>query len=190
MLNWALMFDDKKLLAFFKHVKGLTLWRVEGESEFFIGKITNVGLGDMHEVKLKWHGFIELDWNCMTRLQLSVGGTQQLKVGSARGEADNEVASLPGGTASRWRVGFVMVFSVNRLAPTKWRPTPRPDPKKRADGSPRCWGRLSWSSATRSRKTRTLGLAEKEAGETAPGHGPGRPAILAEARRQETGGTG
>src|SRR5207249_7749470 len=39
-------------------------------------------------------------------------------------------------------------------------------------------------------RTKTLGRAEKEAGETAPRHAPGHDAIIPEARRQGTGGTG
>jgi hypothetical protein len=60
--------------------KGLTLWRVEGESEVFIDDTMPHGRpGDMHEVKLKWHGFIEMDENRMTRLVLSAGGSEKLK---------------------------------------------------------------------------------------------------------------
>jgi hypothetical protein len=78
--------------------KGPTLWRVEGESEAFIDeKMANGGPGDMHEVKLKWHGFIELDGNRMTRLVLSASGTEKLKFQSARGKDVVEVAILPGG---------------------------------------------------------------------------------------------
>jgi len=78
--------------------KGPTLWRVEGESEVFIDeKMANAGPGDMHEVKLKWHGFIEMDGNRMTRLLLSADGNEKLKFNSARGKDENEVALLPGG---------------------------------------------------------------------------------------------
>src|SRR5262249_51990396 len=58
--------------------KGPTLWRVEGESEVFIDDI-NGRPGDMHEVKLKWHGFIEIDENRITRLVLSADGSERLK---------------------------------------------------------------------------------------------------------------
>jgi len=78
--------------------KGPTLWRVEGESEVFINEtMANGGPGDMHEVKLKWHGFIEMDGHRMTRLVLSAGGKEKLKFNSARGKDENEVALLPGG---------------------------------------------------------------------------------------------
>ncbi len=78
--------------------KGPTLWRVEGESEAFIGeKMANGGPGDMHEVKLKWHGFIEMNGNRMTRLVLSAGGKEMLKFQSARDSVETEVAILPGG---------------------------------------------------------------------------------------------
>ncbi len=78
--------------------KGPSLWRVEGESEAFIDeKMANGGPGDMHEVKLTWHGFIEIDGNRMTRLVLSAGGNEKLKFNSARGKVENEVAILPGG---------------------------------------------------------------------------------------------
>jgi hypothetical protein len=78
--------------------KGPTLWRVEGESEVFIDeRMANGGPGDMHEVKLTWHGFIEMDGDRMTRLVLSAGGKEKLKWQSARGKDDNEVAMLPGG---------------------------------------------------------------------------------------------
>lgn len=92
--------------------KGPTLWRVEGESEVFIDeKMANGGPGDMHEVKLKWHGFIEMDGNRMTRLVLSASGLEKLKFQSARGKNENEVASLPGGhridMACKVRYGFL-----------------------------------------------------------------------------------
>lgn len=78
--------------------RGLTLWRVEGESEAFIDeKMANGGPGDLHEVKLKWHGFIEIAGNRMTRLVLSAGGREKLKFQSARGRDAVEVAILPGG---------------------------------------------------------------------------------------------
>jgi hypothetical protein len=78
--------------------QGPILWRVEGESEVFIDeKMANGGPGDMHEVKLTWHGFIEMDGNRMTRLLLSAGGKEKLKFNSARGTDENEVAILPGG---------------------------------------------------------------------------------------------
>ena len=51
-----------------------------GESEVSIGdKIIHGSPGDMHEIKLKWHGFIELDENRMTRLVLSADGSEKLK---------------------------------------------------------------------------------------------------------------
>ncbi len=63
--------------------KGLTLWRVEGESEVFIDeKMAHGSPGDMHEVKLKWHGFIEINENRMTRLVLSASGSEKLKFAS------------------------------------------------------------------------------------------------------------
>ncbi len=78
--------------------KGPTLWRVEGESDVFIDeKMATAGPGDMHEVTLKWHGFIEMDGNRMTRLVLSAGGREKLKFNSARGKDLIEVAMLPGG---------------------------------------------------------------------------------------------
>jgi len=80
------------------HGNGPTLWRVEGESEAFIDeKMANGGPGDMHEVKLEWHGFIEMDGNRMTRLVLSASGKEELKFGSSGGKEVNEVAILPGG---------------------------------------------------------------------------------------------
>jgi hypothetical protein len=78
--------------------KGPTLWRVEGESEAFIDeKMANGGPGDLHEVKLKWHGFVEMDGDRMTRLVLSASGSEKLRFNSARGKDANEVAILPGG---------------------------------------------------------------------------------------------
>ena len=78
--------------------KGPTLWRVEGKSEVFIGeKMANAGPGDMHEIKLKWHGFIEMGGRRVTRLVLSAGGRERLKFQSARGKDEIEVAILPGG---------------------------------------------------------------------------------------------
>jgi hypothetical protein len=78
--------------------KGPTLWRVEGESEVFIDeKMANAGSGDMHEVKLIWYGFLEMEGNRITGLVLSAGGKEMLKFNSARSKDRNEVASLPGG---------------------------------------------------------------------------------------------
>jgi hypothetical protein len=60
--------------------KGLTLWRVDGESEVFLDdKMIHGRPGDMHEIKLKWHGFIEIDENRMTRLVMSANGSEKLK---------------------------------------------------------------------------------------------------------------
>ena len=78
--------------------KSPSLWRVEGESEAFIDdKMANGGPGDMHEVKLKWHGFIEMDGDRMTRLVLSASGMEKLKFQSAHGKDENLVAFLLGG---------------------------------------------------------------------------------------------
>jgi hypothetical protein len=77
--------------------RGATLWRVEGESGVFIEKMANGGPGDLHEVKLAWHGFIEMNGERITRLVLSAGGREKLKFNSARGKDENEVALLPGG---------------------------------------------------------------------------------------------
>jgi len=78
--------------------KGSTLWRVEGESAVYNGeRMANAGPGDMHEVKLTWHGFIEMSGKRMTRLVLSAHGTERLRFGSARDKDPNEVASLPAG---------------------------------------------------------------------------------------------
>ena len=77
---------------------GVTRWQVEGESEVFIDEVmANAGPGDMHEVKLKWQGFIEMDGKRVSRLVLSAKGTEKLKFNSARGKEPNEVAMLPGG---------------------------------------------------------------------------------------------
>jgi hypothetical protein len=78
--------------------KGTTSWRVEGETEAFIDEqMANGGPGDMHEVKLRWHGFIEMDGDRMTRIVLSASGKEKLKFQSARGKVESEVAILPGG---------------------------------------------------------------------------------------------
>ena len=78
--------------------KGVTLCRVEGESETYNGEgMANAGPGNIHEVKLTWHGVIGMKGNRVTRVDLSAHGTEQLKFGSARGKIDNEVAILPGG---------------------------------------------------------------------------------------------
>jgi hypothetical protein len=79
------------------NAKGLTQWCIEGESDAFIDKMANAGPGDMHEINLTWHGFVEMDGNRMKLLLLSAGGMEKLKFNSARGKDDNEVASLPGG---------------------------------------------------------------------------------------------
>ncbi len=97
--------------------KGLTLWRVEGESEVFIDdKMANAGPGDMHEVKLKWHGFIEMDGNRMTRLVLSAGGMEKLKFQSAPTRTRSRWRCYREDTASIWLVGFDTVSS-ERLSP-------------------------------------------------------------------------
>jgi hypothetical protein len=85
---------------------------VEGESEVFIDeRMANGGPGDMHEVRLKWHGFIEMNGDRMTRLVLSAGGSEKLKFNSARGKNEIEVALLPGGhridMACEVRYGFL-----------------------------------------------------------------------------------
>ena len=64
--------------------KGPTSWRVEGESEVFIDERMTHGIpGDMHEVKLQWHGFIQMDGDRMTQLVLSASGKENLKFQSA-----------------------------------------------------------------------------------------------------------
>jgi hypothetical protein len=76
---------------------GPALWRIEGASHVFIDRMANAGPGDMHEVKLTWHGFVEMDGKRLTRLTLAARGAEVLKFGSARPRDDNEVASLPAG---------------------------------------------------------------------------------------------
>jgi spore coat protein CotH len=91
-------FGAQKVASRVALAPGVTIWRVEGESEVFIDdKMANGSPGDMHEVKLKWHGFIEMDGDRMTLLVLSAGGKEKLKFQSARGKEENEVAILPGG---------------------------------------------------------------------------------------------
>ncbi len=90
-------FAAQKIVSRVALAPGVTLWRVEGESEVFTDKIMSDGPGDMHEVKLKWHGFIEMDGNRMTRLVLSAVGMEKLKHNSARAKDENEVAILTGG---------------------------------------------------------------------------------------------
>jgi hypothetical protein len=92
-------FGAQKVASRVALAPGVTLWRVEGESEVFIDeKMANGGPGDIHEVKFKWHGVIEMDGNRMARLLLSADGMEKLKFRSALGKDDkNEVASLPGG---------------------------------------------------------------------------------------------
>src|SRR5207302_3885971 len=86
---WARPFGDGK---------GSIWWRIEGESEVYHGEgMANAGPGDMHEVKLTWHGFIEMTGKRMTRLVLTAQGTERLKFGLARDKDPNEVASLPAG---------------------------------------------------------------------------------------------
>ena len=66
--------------------EGRPIWRVEGESEVFIDDKMNHGIpGDLHEVKLRWRGFIEMDGDRMTELVLSASGTENLKFQSAHG---------------------------------------------------------------------------------------------------------
>lgn len=77
--------------------EGRTLWPVEGESEAFIDRMANAGPGDLHEVKLTWHGFIEMRGGRIARLLLSAVGQERLKFHAADGREENEVALLPGG---------------------------------------------------------------------------------------------
>jgi hypothetical protein len=73
-------FGAQKVASRDASAPGGTLWRVEGESEVFIDdKMIHGRPGDMHEVKLKWHGFIEIGENRMTRLVLSAAGSEKLK---------------------------------------------------------------------------------------------------------------
>jgi len=91
-------FEAQKVASRDALAPGVTLWRVEGESEVFIDeRMANGGPGDMHEVKLKWHGFIEMDGDRVTRLVLSAGGKEKLKFQSAHGKEENLVAALLGG---------------------------------------------------------------------------------------------
>jgi hypothetical protein len=94
-------FGAQKVASRVALAPGATLWRVEGESEAFVDKIAKAGVGDMqgdmHEVKLKWHGFIEMNEDRMTRLVLSADGMEKLKFNSERAKDENEVAILPGG---------------------------------------------------------------------------------------------
>jgi hypothetical protein len=75
--------------------KGRTLWRVEGVSEVFIDDKMSHGIpGDMHEVKLKWQGFIEMDRDRMTELVVSASGKENLKFQSARGGSRFDMAGM------------------------------------------------------------------------------------------------
>jgi hypothetical protein len=66
--------------------EGRMIWRVEGESEVFIDEGMNHGIpGDLHEVKLQWRGFIEMDGDRLTELVLSASGKENLKFQSAHG---------------------------------------------------------------------------------------------------------
>jgi hypothetical protein len=105
-------FGAQKVASRVALAPGVTLWRVEGESEVFIDeRMANGGPGDMHEVRLKWHGFIEMNGDRMTRLVLSACGSEKLKFQSARGKNEIEVALLPGGhridMACKVRYGFL-----------------------------------------------------------------------------------
>jgi hypothetical protein len=73
--------------------KGRALWRVEGESEVSIddGMIHGIP-GDLHEIKLSWEGFIEMDGDRMTELILSASGKENLKFQSARGRSRFDLA--------------------------------------------------------------------------------------------------
>jgi hypothetical protein len=91
-------FGAQKVASRVALAPGVTLWRVDGESQVFIDKgMANGGPGDMHEVKLRWQGFIEMDGDRMTRLVLSASGMEKLKFQSAHGKDENLVAFLLGG---------------------------------------------------------------------------------------------
>lgn len=76
---------------------GPPTWRLEGRSDVFTDEMANAGPGDLHEVRLTWAGFIQMDGSRMTRLLLSARGTEKLKFGSSRGGNENAAASLPAG---------------------------------------------------------------------------------------------
>ena len=66
---------------------------MEGESEVFIDDGMIHGIPeDLHEVKLKWEGFIEMDGDRMTELVLSATGKEKLKFQSARGGSRFDLA--------------------------------------------------------------------------------------------------
>lgn len=73
--------------------KGRVLWRVEGDSEAFIDDKMNHGIpGDLHEINLKWQGFMEMAGDHMAALVLSARGKENLKFQSAQGGSRFDMA--------------------------------------------------------------------------------------------------
>ena len=78
---------------------GPSLWRIEGDSEV-VSELAINGNG-VHDVKLTWEGFIEMDGERLTRLVLSARGSEKLQFAKddhpLKREKRDEVAFLPGG---------------------------------------------------------------------------------------------
>jgi hypothetical protein len=78
---------------------GPSLWRIEGDSEV-VSELAINGNG-VHDVKLTWEGFIEMDGEGLTRLVLSARGSEKLQFAKddhpLKREKRDEVAFLPGG---------------------------------------------------------------------------------------------
>jgi hypothetical protein len=79
--------------------KETVLWRVEGESEV-VSEVAINGPG-VHNVKLTWEGFVEVQGNRLTRLVLAARGTEKLQFAKddhpLKKVAKDEVAFLPAG---------------------------------------------------------------------------------------------
>jgi hypothetical protein len=78
--------------------KGVAAWRVDGQSDAYIGaEMANAGPGDMHEIKLIWHGLLEMHGPRLSRLLLTAVGTERLRYQSSRDREPPQVSILPGG---------------------------------------------------------------------------------------------
>ena len=75
-------FSAQKVASRVASAAGVTLWRVEGNTEVVGKGGSGGGFGFRNEVKLAWEGFIEMDGKHMTRLLLAARGTEKFQYGS------------------------------------------------------------------------------------------------------------
>lgn len=73
-------------------------WKISGESETYNGEgMANSGPGDLHRVKLRWNGFVNVKDGSVVEIVLKAEGSEQLKFGTVRNIEKSNVAQLPSG---------------------------------------------------------------------------------------------